>query len=92
MQYSSSQQVELCPPIHLSLEHLQAVDLSFYLTLTAFKFQSRIHRCPILCNSFDKVFQFLDAAFLSRLHPVVKVRFKPFSDYCSKLLSKHLYF
>ncbi len=30
-------------------------------------------------------------AFLSLLHPVVKVRFKPFSDHWSKLQSKQLY-
>ncbi len=34
VQHASAQQIKFCPPIHLPLQELQAVDLSFNLPLT----------------------------------------------------------
>ncbi len=53
-QHADSQQVELRPAVHLSLDQLDAVHMTLGASIVPFKFHGRFNRCRVAHQAFGK--------------------------------------
>src|SRR5215207_5300 len=74
MEYPRPEQVELCTPVHLALDQLQPIHLSFELTVTPFMAQSILHRLKVLAQPAGEADELLQLTSLGRAQPLVKFR------------------
>ena len=69
MQDAHPQQIQLNPAIHLSFNQLQAVDLTFRLSITPGQAERGHHRRLIHQETADKAEQFYQTAVQHRAYP-----------------------
>lgn len=70
MQHTGAKKVNTGAPVHLPLQHFQAVDLSLDLTLTPLGDKRRFDRRPVFFDAACKSYKFGDAVLFSRLQPI----------------------
>jgi hypothetical protein len=64
VQHAPTKQIELRPPVHLSLDRFAARDLTFCLPVRPLECAARLHRRFILANFASKLLDLTDTACL----------------------------
>ena len=91
VQEASLQQLKVRAPVHLALDELQAIDLSFCLPAAPIvRLWRRSNRLVVLDETLSKTFNLSHFAAFSSLKPAIECFGLPFSDEFSELHS-HLF-
>src|SRR4051794_15186565 len=90
MQEACIQQKELSSTLHLTLDHFQCGNLSFYLSTTPLACECRFDRLVVLVESSSKTFQLVRLAAASRIAPTIKCFGLPPGTDLPELLLSHL--
>src|ERR1035437_229313 len=67
-----SKQFKSRPAIHLTLDGLEFVDMSFYMTIAPGHFDGSLHRTPVLLQRADEPLHSVYAGIGGSLHPIMQ--------------------